>query len=208
MNKAIVFDLDGTLWDSRKQVSKCWENLGKKLFGDFFKMSSSFLESQMGKTMAEIENDIRDTYKLSEEQIKKFSSLAFDEEVKYLQRHPGVLYPNLIETIEDIKRKGYKVFICSNCQSGYIETFLNLLPEELFDDHICFGDTKQEKYISLLEILTRNCIDFAYFVGDTEKDYEAAMKAHVYFIHATYGFGKVNKCYASIDSLKDLSELF
>lgn len=207
MNKAVVFDLDGTLWDSRVEVAHCWENLGKKLFGDYFVMDADFVQRQMGKTMAQIKDCVRETYGLTFEQADEFEKHAFEAEVNHLSKHPGTIYNGVEQTITSLKKKGYKVFICSNCQKGYIETFLPLIKKNLFDDYICFGDTHAEKYVSILEILIRNKIDFAYYVGDTEMDKEAARKAHVLFIYAAYGFGKVTNYFEKINKFEELDIL-
>ena len=45
-------------------------------------------------------------------------------ENEYLSIHGGTLYPGLEDTLKELK-KNYRLFIVSNCQSGYIEAFLH-----------------------------------------------------------------------------------
>ena len=50
----------------------------------------------------------------------------------------------------------------------------------------------------------RNHLDAAVYVGDTQGDYESTCKAGYHFIHAQYGFGKVEESVPYVDSLKEL----
>ena len=59
-------------------------------------------------------------------------------ENRYLETHPGVLYPGVKETV--IRLAGnYELFIVSNCQSGYIEVLLKTsgLGEYIKDMECC-----------------------------------------------------------------------
>ena len=81
------------------------------------------MHSVMGMTMKEISQVLQPELQGSNrEQI-------FDEccryEVEYLYDHPGVLYPYLRETLEELRADGYTLTIVSNCQRGYVESFLH-----------------------------------------------------------------------------------
>ena len=53
-------------------------------------------------------------------------------------------------------------------------------------------------------LLSRNAIDAAIYVGDTEKDKAAADGAGIPFVHAAYGFGRVPDADWKISTLADL----
>ena len=53
-NIALIFDLDGTLWDSTEAVAESWSECGKKYFGENFSISKEDVRFQMGKPMEEI----------------------------------------------------------------------------------------------------------------------------------------------------------
>ena len=55
--------------------------------------------------------------------------------------------------------------------------------------------------------MQRNNIKKAIYVGDTEGDREAAKKANIPFIYASYGFGEVSDYDYKIDSISDLKTL-
>ena len=51
---SVIFDLDGTLWDSSAQVAECWSQVGARLLGPGFFLTPDDVKAQMGKTMDEI----------------------------------------------------------------------------------------------------------------------------------------------------------
>ena len=63
----------------------------------------------------------------------------------------------------------------SNCQSGYIENFLvQNEVGELFEDHLCRGDTRNSKSSNTRTIVQRNKLINPVLVGGTEGDLKAA----------------------------------
>ena len=71
----------------------------------------------------------------------------------------------MAETVRELSRK-YKLFIVSNCQSGYIEAFLkNTGLGEYFADYTCPGDTGKLKGENIRIIMERNGIKEAIYVA-------------------------------------------
>jgi phosphoglycolate phosphatase len=103
---------------------------------------------------------------------------------------------------------GYHLYIVSNCQSGYIEAFLDYYRfHDLFEDIECYGNNTKQKNENISLIMNRNNLGKAVYVGDIQGDYEATTKAGLPFIHAAYGFGKINADVDRINSLKELPEI-
>ena len=93
----------------------------------------------------------------------------------------------------------------SNCQSGYIEAFLEHYSiEKYFKDYECSGNTGLSKEKNIKEVIKRNKIAKAIYVGDTIKDYESTKANELNFIWAEYGFGECNKYYKKIKDISDL----
>jgi len=102
-----------------------------------------------------------------------------------------------------------KLLIVSNCQSGYIEAFFEYHGlGSYFEDFECAGTTGKSKGENIIDIIERNKIKLAYYVGDTQIDYEATRKAVIPFIYASYGFGDVLHYEYKINSITDLKQMF
>lgn len=204
MIKAIIFDMDGTLWDSADNVAASW-NIAMKEFGyEREPINEADMKSVMGKTMDKIAEILFE--KAKGEEAKELLAHACKVENEYLREHGGVLYPHIRETMEKLK-KDYKLYIVSNCQSGYIEAFLDYYNfHDLVEDIECFGNNDLPKSENIGLICKRNNIDVseAVYVGDIQGDYDASMEAGVKFIHAAYGFGTIN---ASVPKISTFSEL-
>lgn len=200
IDKAIFFDLDGTLWDALNSIMETWNNAMENN-GLPYRFSIDQIRSYMGLTAKEIA-DI--AFKDVDEKTR---ILYFDyvskEQVEYLYSHPGTLFKNEIETLLELK-KIYPLFIVSNCDEGYIENYLNCLDEKIFVDTLCAGQTKKAKWENILLLKKKYSIENVIYVGDTLKDYVESKKAGVHFIHAAYGFGVINDNVYKINSFDEL----
>ena len=203
---SVIFDLDGTLWDASEPVAKSWEATGKTFLGDTFKLDGEGARKLMGKTMDGIISEIAPNVQ-DRETRERFSRAFLEAEVEYLKTHPGRLWPHGLETLHALKAAGHRLFIVSNCQNGYIETFLPIVPADLFDGYLCWGDTHADKHVTITALMEKHGIERAVYVGDTEGDETQAHLAGLPFIHASYGYGKATCPEAVADSFADLPSI-
>jgi phosphoglycolate phosphatase len=132
---------------------------------------------------------------------------ANELEVQLIETGLGELFNGTVTTLEHLARTK-RLFLCSNCQSGYIEAFLRTYGlEKLFADSICSGDTQQGKGINLSTLVARNAIVESVMVGDMQSDYDAAHRNNQPFIYASYGFGHVCRFDAKIDRIDELPQI-
>lgn len=204
MKKGIIFDMDGTLWDSAAGVAESWNEAMRRIGYDRTPLTAKDIQSVMGKTMEEIADILfPDTDKELQEKV---SNLCYQLENDYLRKHGGVLYSNIRETMERLKAM-YHLYIVSNCQSGYIEAFLDYYHfHDLIEDFACYGDNDKPKGVNIALLYERNGLDDAVYVGDIQGDYDESMKAGVKFIHAAYGFGTIREKVPEIHKFEDLVE--
>ena len=205
--KCIIFDLDGTLWDSSENVALSWTDTAKRIGVDK-NFTPELLQSGMGKTMTEL----ADMYfpEFSPQRRMELLQLCMDSENEYIWAHGGVLFENEEQTLSALRARN-KLYIVSNCQCGYIEAFLHSKGYSgYFDGHMCWGDTRQPKARTIRALIEReSCLDPVY-VGDTQGDCDASYEAGVPFIHAAYGFGKIStpeRVIAVAESFISLSDI-
>lgn len=202
--QGLIFDLDGTLWDSIDTVVEAW-NQGFRLMNREQRISRETLRPMMGKTV----EAFRLAYfsDLSEEEGMKGIETLFAIENELVQRIGGKLYPQVTETLARLAEH-YPLFIVSNCGKGYIEAFLaHYELEKLFTDIESNGGTGLSKAENIRLIMKRNGLEQAYYIGDTKGDCDAAAKAEVPFIFASYGFGEAQPAVFTLGKFEELSEL-
>ena len=204
MKKGIIFDMDGTLWDSAANVAESW-NLAIKQDGSVDKkLTEQDIQGVMGKTMDVIADILFP--ELEKEARMKLLDQCCSMENDYLREHGGVLYPKLEETLSALKEK-YPLYIVSNCQSGYIEAFLDHYGfGKYFEDIECYGNNLRQKGDNIRLLADRNGLTEAVYVGDIQGDYDASCHAGVGFIHAAYGFGTIAADVPEIHTFEELTE--
>ncbi|RYU91178.1 HAD family hydrolase [Mucilaginibacter terrigena] len=204
---SIIFDLDGTLWDSTDTITRAWQTaLAQAPYMSHEIMTRERVQSITGMTYDKIFETLFPT--LSTEQRAEVQHLCSVAELEILHKQGGTLYPKLAETLTYLGKK-YKLYIVSNCQSGYIELFLNLHNmHPYFLAHQCYGTKGNPKADNIKDIVTDHHLLHPVYVGDTTGDYASATKAGVPFIFAAYGFGTVaDGQVATINSFEELKEL-
>lgn len=204
MKKALFFDLDGTLWDALVPLTESW-NEAMKEHQLPYRFDLKKMQSYMGLTPEETVPlsfpDVR-----MEEGLKYFK-IAVAAEIKYLASHPGTLYPKEEEVLRELSSL-YPLYIVSNSDKGYVENYLSACHmEKYFVGHVCAGDRGLAKWENILYLKKKENIDSLIYIGDTNKDKVESEKAHVPFVHAAYGFGKIDPDPCKIDSLEELVPL-
>jgi phosphoglycolate phosphatase len=203
---SIIFDLDGTLWDSTGNVALAWQAAIEKVDYVTEEMTREKVRAITGMAY----NVIFDVLfpQLDTDKRNELMALCAQKELEILHEVGGELYPGLEETLSYLSKK-YKLYIVSNCQSGYIEVFLKLSGVgHYFLGHQCYGTKGNPKAENIKDIVNDHQLANPVYIGDTMGDYTSATKAGVPFIFANYGFGVVEEgMIATISRFDELVEL-
>ena len=204
--ESLIFDIDGTLWDSRALVAEGYNIQLKKEGLDHLCVTAEDLKPLFGKVMTEIADailasiDPKDRYDLMERCMETENNYLFENECR-------IGYPGILETVKELA-KSYRLFIVSNSQCGYPELCMDKLGlTPYIEGHMCFGDTGTSKGKTIRTLMSKYNIGTCAYVGDTQGDYEATVEADVPFIWATYGFGTPDGYVAKLDTFADLLTL-
>ncbi|MEK4406194.1 HAD family hydrolase [Sporosarcina sp. FSL K6-6792] len=203
---SIIFDLDGTLWDSRKTVAKSWSEVVKNSPDGIGEITEEDLKATMGLQIKDIAKIVFG-YLDETKQMELILDCCHNERL-YLLDEGGQLFPDLEEVLQKLSER-YKLFIVSNCQEGYIEAFYEYHGlKKYFLDFENPGRTGLSKGENIQLVIERNQLKSPVYVGDTQSDKDATEYAEVPFVYAAYGFGQVEGFDYKIGKFEELLTLF
>ncbi len=204
MKDMILFDLDGTLWDTADSTYKVVNDYLKKNNYDF-EVSKDVIVDNMG-----FEFDVcaeRYFPKLDKKDALDLLNKIYEDYDKLLDSslEVGKVYPNVYETIKKLSEK-YTLCIVSNCSSkAYINNFIKTAGvEDYITDSIAASNFFISKAEAIRKLKDKYQANRFVYIGDTLKDQVSAADAGGMFVCAKYGFGEdlVTKY-----SITDISEL-
>jgi phosphoglycolate phosphatase len=202
---ALIFDLDGTLWDTTGTCADAWNRVLARLGIAHRAISAADVRAVSGRPHLD---GIRDVFAaLGEADVVRIADETAREDNAAVAQHGGVLYPGVREHVPALRHR-LPMMIVSNCQQGYVEAFLawsGLGPH--FVDFECWGNTGRSKAENLGAVVARNRLRAPLFVGDTDGDRSAADANAVRFVYASYGYGEAARWDHRIDAFTDLAAL-
>ncbi len=203
----LIFDLDGTILPS---TGPTYEAI-KRAF------------AKLELTVEITENDIEQYFGASSDEFyqaitPRNSALSWqDIRLNVRSEYPSALndcassYPGVKETLETLRKRGYKLALCSNSGiSWFYQTISALNIKEYFDHVECVEDRHLTKAQMITKIKDRYNISSAAVIGDRIYDIEAATETGSLAVGALYGYGEKEPEQADIviSNFTDLLTIF
>lgn len=197
--KFFIFDLDGVLFDSKKNMKKSWNSVKKK-----HKINCSF-ESYFNKIGSPFDKILID---LNIKPNKKISKTYQGTSQKYIDLIKPYPWVNINFTMLNKKKIKFSILTSKDSKrSKFLLKKYNILPQTI---HCPEKKLRGKPYPDqILDCLKKNNIKKkdACFIGDTNIDYLAAKRANISFIFAKYGYGVDKKIYVNkLTKFKDIKK--
>ena len=189
--KAILFDLDGTLFETAPELSEAVNLMLKDL--EMVELKTNEIKRFIGKGA---ENLIKQALEAS---LKKDPIPSFAKAEKLFAHHYSLISANSLmfegveKAIADLKAKGFLLGCVTNKPAIYTEALMNHSRLSNFMDIIVSGNTTEKKKPHPLPILhALNQLNIepkdAIMVGDSVVDIEAGFAAGTYIFTVPYGY--------------------
>lgn len=190
MYTLIMFDMDGTLLDT---FDGLMNSLNDTLahFGER-KLSKEEIKPYIGPR---VYDTFRNDFNKNHDESTKMTDWFRDN---YISEHlfEAHLYPNVIDSLDNLKSKGFEMVIVTNKRYDYANKLVDYFELRKYFDKV-YG-TDFENTLSKHNLIIQCLNDYnikaksALLIGDTTHDLEAAEKCKVDFVPVSYGFGKWN----------------
>ena len=188
MNKAVIFDLDGTLFDSIVDIKDCMNRV-LATFGlaphteeEYKKFVGNGIYNLAKRSVGE-EKDEKTVDEVYRKFLEEYSEHYMDK------TRP---YDGIFELVVNLKKKGIKLAVLSNKKQIYSENLCNKFFPDLFNIVIGDRDGMQRKpsrepvmhILNYLDIAEEN----AFIIGDSNVDIITAKNSGISSIGCAWGF--------------------
>lgn len=199
----IIFDVDGTLLNTVKvtipAVQQVFAEFGLPLpnhqtvFGFIGRPASDFFDWVKSQTTADRSTEL--LYRVDQREMACISET-------------GELYPGVLETIIELKRRHFQLAVCSNGRQDYVYEVLQAHGLENYFDFVRYRKpVDRSKSQMIHEISEKFSARPGYVVGDRHDDMTAARDNGFIGIAATYGFGNDDEWSDADYHIKQVAEV-
>ena len=188
MIKAIIFDFDGTLVDSKKAIYECFQSITKSLAPERINYAKNIL---IGPPLRDTASEILGHE--NQNQLDKFIELFIQMHDEQVIQHTQP-YPEVIEVLKKVNAKNIPMAVATNKRLTPTKKLINHFGWEKCFHFIECSDSQPQirnKDAMIQDIINQNEVFYGgYFFGDTVNDGLSANLNQLTFIKASYGYGQ------------------
>lgn len=210
MTELIVFDLDGTLVNSYNTIYKTTLKTLNEL-EIIHEMDEKEFYNRIGHHFLDIFNDLKVNVPDIEHFINIYKSYYFD----FIDE--STLYPDVVETIKEIKAKGLKVALLTTKAQDQADKIIDLFELRQYFDEVMGrrSDLKIKPHPEPLEWICNKLgvnVENTIMVGDSELDVRCGKAAKTKTAAVTFGYRNLDQLKNEepdyyLNNLKDILEV-
>ncbi|GMA65233.1 HAD hydrolase-like protein [Alicyclobacillus fastidiosus] len=189
--QAIIFDLDGTLFQTESLSIPAYHATfaqlrSEGLFSGETPPESLFLNS-LGLLLEEIW--VRVMPNSSQATRHRANELLLSYQLQFLADGYGAMYPHVTETLEQLHKRGYQLFVASNGLESYVRNVIEHMScARLFSGLYSAGEFQTASKVDLVGlVLCQHRLASAWMCGDRYSDIEAGQMNDLPTVGCDYG---------------------
>jgi len=208
MQTIVIFDMDGTLIDSKKDITISI-NYVRELHHNLPPLSEEFIVEAINMEVRNLSKLFYDT-----QNYEQKDRLAFEKHYKEQCTLNPYLYNGIFELLASLKKNSVKMSVATNAPTIFAKTMLSSLHvADMFDVIIGADEVKASKpspdmIEKILDYYSYDASrDKAWMVGDNSKDMLSAKNADIEAIFATWGFSPKPEHYRFVTSPQEIIDI-
>jgi len=205
MQKIVIFDMDGTLIDSRKDITISINYIREKNHS-LEPVSEDFVVDVINRD----ERNLAFLFYGTKEYEEKDRKL-FEQHYSKQCTQNVFLYENILEVLEKLNDIGVRMFVATNAPTFFAKIMLKHLQiADMFEmivgaDMVKNSKPDPEMIYKILEFTHfEREKDMAWMIGDSSKDMQSAENANIYSIFVTWGFSPKSEYKCNIETPKEI----
>jgi len=187
VKRIVIFDMDGTLIDSKKDITISVNYVREKNH-NLPPLSDSFIVNAINMK----ERNLAELFYGTKTYEERDRTLFEKHYKQQCIEHP-YLFEGVEEVLKSLKKRGVLMGVATNAPTEFAKTMLSHLGvAELFEMIVGADMARAKPDPQIVEQILQKCRyakgDMAWMVGDNQKDIEVAHRAGIDAIYATWGF--------------------
>lgn len=215
MDRIIYFDFDGTLHETaliyQKALQVTYETLRSKVTLPERLLSLEEASAWLGYTPPEMWDKFMPDLdsNLKNEASQKIGQLM----LQAIEMGEGRLYEGVEVVLQNLKQKGYRLKILSNCKESYRDAVVKAFQLDRYFDAFIAAETfsyiPKEEILKVVERLDQEGekVKIIAFVGDRKADIDAARVNQLFSIGCLYGYGERDELNDADALIQDIAML-
>lgn len=213
MEKAIIFDMDGTLFKTELILESALTRTLSRLDSDSIGYKENPIEKYneiMGVPLEEVWSVL--LVNPTTESINYANQIFQDSLIENIKSGIGSLHDDLEETLDYLVSRNFKLYIVSNGDIDYLKAIYDTYNlGKYFTDFFSINEVRTSSKSDLVAyIIDKENIQVKYIVGDRLSDFQAAKDNGIKSIGCKFYFSKADELKTSdyvIESLSQLKEI-
>jgi len=203
--KIVIFDMDGTLIDSKKDITIS-VNYVREKHHNLAPLSETYIADVINRD----ERNLPKLFYNTESYERKDAELFEQHYTTQCIQNP-YLYDGVLEMLQELLKEGVKLSVATNAPTQFAIRMLSCLGiVDMFDmvigsDKVSNSKPNPEMLNLILDRYSLNSqIESAFMIGDSHKDMISAKNANINAIFVTWGFSPKDKYEIVIDNPKEI----
>ena len=206
--KVVIFDMDGTLLDSKKDITNS-VNYVRKLSHGLAPLSEEFIVDAINMEVRNLPKLFYETDEYLDEDRVIFEKHYAHQCTQNLYLYDGV--KNMLISLVD---NGVKISVATNAPTQFAKMMLKSLKiDDLFDviigaDEVSHSKPSPEMINKILNYYNfDHKVDTAWMIGDNSKDIQSAQNAGIDSYFATWGFSPISEYKNTVSHPKEILDI-